>query len=475
MKLAILHLSDIHFGDGENPVSTRADRIRRAVQSAGHKLDACFIALTGDIAFSGAKSQYTQAHKFLVDLITGIRSIPDLNQCQCVMVPGNHDCDFDNESDIRGTLLDTMKDHVADLRAGSDRVLKCVEIQNEFFRFQSRFNAKNYELPLDERLHYKQEFQIDGRSVRFNCYNTAWVSRKEELPGTLLYPVQIAADENESYDADLTVSLMHHPYGWLNPDNSNLLKKWLNQTSDVILTGHEHRQDAYYKKYLPADSGAEVFHTEGAALQQERHDQDPDSPSSGFNILVIDLSNRRQKTIAYHWDRDKYLPRSEPSWLPSVRNRALRLSQFENNSGFTSLLRDVGAGFTHPRKREQLQLPDIFVYPDLSHRSLDEEEAKAKQTLIRSEEVFDRIAKEKCVLIIGAEDSGKTSLAKSLYLDFQARKSGVPVLMFGNELDGPDSDDFENAVNRAFASQYSRELVNDYKQLDLARRCPRNS
>src|SRR5262245_51844881 len=92
-----LHLSDIHFGQG--PISRRWDQqlVLRALQEDLLRLeerqipnpDAVFI--TGDIAFSGSKSEYEGAARWIEELIAEIKVSP----LEVLTVPGNHDVQRD--------------------------------------------------------------------------------------------------------------------------------------------------------------------------------------------------------------------------------------------------------------------------------------------------------------------------------------------------------------------------------------------
>ena len=63
--IALLHLSDIHIRDDDNTVTRRTSALAATVRSETAPLKACFIALTGDIAFSGRDSEYAIAQEFL--------------------------------------------------------------------------------------------------------------------------------------------------------------------------------------------------------------------------------------------------------------------------------------------------------------------------------------------------------------------------------------------------------------------------
>jgi 3',5'-cyclic AMP phosphodiesterase CpdA len=86
-----LHLSDLHFRGNElhtwdENVVLRAFLVdvRERIASDGLRPD--FIAVSGDIAFSGAPEEYTLAERFLDELL----EVTDLSKTQLFIVPGNH-------------------------------------------------------------------------------------------------------------------------------------------------------------------------------------------------------------------------------------------------------------------------------------------------------------------------------------------------------------------------------------------------
>jgi len=320
MRLALLHISDIHFKhDKENLALDKAPKIKAALQSVTPDLDACFIVITGDVAYSGKKAEYKIAQKFFSELRELIQGINPSLKVESVFVPGNHDCDFERESDVRPLAMSNMQSLVEKLDPSGNTAKECLDVQDEFFKFEAGFK-NNPEIPKDKRLYYERSSEIGGKTIKFNCYNTAWVSRIPEPPGQLVYPTHIAvASSKAENNHDIEISIMHHPHNWLEPNNGSTLKKHLHRTSDIILTGHEHETDAYLRMHI---SGEDVFYTEGAALQEHK------GTRSGFNIILIDLEGSRQKVFQFEWKNDQYVPRrQEPEWDLFVKNKFLVVVQ----------------------------------------------------------------------------------------------------------------------------------------------------
>jgi 3',5'-cyclic AMP phosphodiesterase CpdA len=111
VKIALLHLSDIHFRTTNNYAATRAEHIARALGGIEAPFDSCIIAVSGDIAFSGRQEEYNVAYEFFDALR---RSVSDLGRGPVfeVFIPGNHDCSLPDEEirsrlhDVQGVLKD---------------------------------------------------------------------------------------------------------------------------------------------------------------------------------------------------------------------------------------------------------------------------------------------------------------------------------------------------------------------------------
>jgi 3',5'-cyclic AMP phosphodiesterase CpdA len=188
MQIAILHLSDLHIKTSADPVLSRGDAIRGAFHEAAPNAGACLIVVSGDVAFSGLPAQYDLAHAFLDGIRAKLLSLRPVGKVEFVLVPGNHDCDFENESDIRQFLLrDIPALYDSDIHPSSDRVQALVAVQKHFFAFEARL-TQSKELGSAERLNWGRLFKFDNYSVLCNCFNTAWLSQKREIQAKLFFP-----------------------------------------------------------------------------------------------------------------------------------------------------------------------------------------------------------------------------------------------------------------------------------------------
>ncbi|GAH03803.1 unnamed protein product, partial [marine sediment metagenome] len=71
-------------------------------------------------------------------------------------------------------------------------------------------------------------------------------------------------EQDETSEANAVISVFHHPYNWPNADNARLFKKNIENTTDIILTGHEHDQ-SHFK--VIQNTGVIIDYIEGGVLQ----------------------------------------------------------------------------------------------------------------------------------------------------------------------------------------------------------------
>ena len=453
MKLAILHLSDIHFrGEGEsNPVFERTKQIAAAFRGLSEpQIAACVVAITGDIAYSGTVQEYGVALDFFSALREEMAEF-SIDFDKFVFVPGNHDCELSQPNSIRQALIrDTIRGSGNFADINREMASKCMEVQEEYFRFTSLFTGN--QLTETPQLYNEHFLSVTDKTVVFRCFNTAWMSELEEKQAQLFFPVHLVNTGGGSQgDADLVVTLLHHPFQWFESNNARVFKEHVEANADIVLTGHEHCHDRFRKDSL---AGYTNEYLEGSPLQGE---------NSGFSAIVIDFEHSRQQSVSWHWDNNAYHPGSSPSWMPFRHVR--RSSRPTNTEQFARHLHDLGTAFTHPRK-ETVILEDLFIYPDLASLSVDAWKSgnlALTEDLMSSRSLIDDPLPE--ALILGPDRSGKSTLAKALYLGFQNRML-TPLLIKGYKFKGGhDEEDLKRIIASEVSEQYGPDVVEDYQQL----------
>jgi calcineurin-like phosphoesterase family protein len=449
VKLAILHLSDIHLKSGRNAILSKFPSIRGVLEAHRADLDACVAIVSGDIAFSGKDAEYIVADTLVTILKDAFRDVS--LKPYFYIVPGNHDCDFTKADKARELVLQGVLE--GDEKDVDDSVLEsCLRVQEGFFKFLARHSTQRSATASD-KMAYNGEVEVDGRKIRINCFNTAWISKDPEKQGEVFFPVDDLHLMPTGYE--VVISVFHHPYSWLPVDNAHLFRKHAEENSDIILTGHEHEGTAYTKE---AFTGENTTHLEGGVLQDSQYKE-----ISTFNLLLIDTDEKKFRVEQYQWKGDLYTRYFQSDWRPFIRGKLFLRNEFPISSRFVGELNDPGAQFNHPHK-DRLALEDIFVPPDFREFLPGTAKRKSARDFVTGAKVLKEINDLPFHLITGADKSGKTALAKQIYLQAHAR-GVVPIFLSGRDLKKTNVDKVEGYIEDAFSKQYSSDLFERFTQL----------
>jgi len=456
-RVAVAHLSDLHLKDRGNVIFSKLNALGSAIKSQSDDCELLFIAVTGDIAFSGLREEYRIATTFfqtLVELIGEQKAI-------FLFIPGNHDCDFHSESILRPIVLNQIDGQLPTITNDkNDAARTCLLVQSNFFDFVESFTG----LGTPDRLYSTILYTLSNKTrLRFQLLNTAWLSTKHEQQGEIRFPPGIASQMSQSAQTspdDYTITLFHHPYSWFDPSNRRLIQTEVESHSDLVLTGHEHVAEQYRRQTA---NKAELQYVEGGVLQGDAH--------SSFNPLRLDFSANTTTFHPFVFHGGSYsCPNSQaPAIL--TRNHGSKRRTTYSNKHFNTELNDPGRAFKHPRRRE-LTLRDLFIYPDLRQRTLIPRNSGESSTssTIHSERVLEFIQARKRILITGPSESGKTALARVLFFDLQELYQLSPVFVESADLAGYTRESLKIAVERALTKQYSAEAVDPYFKLPRDKR-----
>ncbi len=113
-------------------------------------------------------------------------------------------------------------------------------------------------------------------------------------------------------------------------------------------------------------------------------------------------------------------------------------------------------------KQRAIRLLDIFTYPDLKEAVGTAIERRWK--LFKAERVLDELLTRRRVLIAASPKAGKTSLAKSLFVDLLSNRQ-LPVYIDGEDLPAVITDQTaRQALAKAIKRQYAAATIEAYEQ-----------
>lgn len=392
MKIGILHLSDLHISN-DNYLD-KIDLIVRACSFDVNQESNIYIAISGDITQYGRKEEFEKAKEFIHTLKEKIKPKNSLSSVELVMVPGNHDCCFDNVKTTREVIINSCR---TDIITEADYFSDAMAVQENYWEF---YNEINGSLPND-KLTSKCEFQpyINNKIV-FHCYNSSWMSEKSETYGNIVIPENKFLSSNND---EFVISLFHHPLEWLSPDtkknNKLRFEEHLIKSSNIVIYGHEHDKG---KSKNILQKGNSVVFCGAKAFQKDKIEE------TGFAFYEIDLTDKTTKAKVYKWQNDKYILEFEESY--SIIEKIKR--EFSLSSEFETKINTLNIPLKHSKK-DKLLLSDVFVYPDLE--PIDDEQSVVQYP--NSEKLIDLVKDNENtnVLIEGEDQSGKTTLFFVLY------------------------------------------------------------
>lgn len=458
MELQIIHLSDIHFKTVNNSVLDKEIQLFDAIKNKVSKSGETILLVSGDSVFSGQKPEFEVAKEFYVKLLDNLKSYTQ-KKIKIILVPGNHDnSDLKKKDSVRKTLLDAVQKN--DSTPDIDIINQISISLNNYYEFEEELMI-DLEVLHDSKLIKVFKITTSEVNVVFYCYNTAFQSVLHEVPGKMIFPIDLIEREVFHGKADLKISCFHHPYHWLNPNNNRTFKQHIESTSDIVFTGHEH----YSTKTKYDDlEGNIVYHIEGAVLQESN-----DKHVSGFNIINFNLKDKLFQVNNLNWKGERYLPKNDSEeWKSFERSKLNFISPYNISDEFANYLEDVGANFTHPNVGN-VKLSDVFIYPYFERLPMDSKTIKDINGLIvSSEKVLGNSSENIRLLISGTENIGKTTFLKRCFKHFH-EKGLIPILVNGRKLSSTSQSKILNLLSRLFVEQYRSESKEDFTQLDKSK------
>lgn len=310
-----LHLSDIHFGHGDeywgwDQKHVLTSLIQDVQKRVGSRPNPGTVFITGDIAFSGAtvnESEYLLAKNWIDNLITTL----NLSNKNIFCVPGNHDVQRSIYNSERNTkrLIDSLRD-------GSDKIDSCLANNedrimlerrfNNYLKFISNYGPKN--LLKDLFWSYSLEAN-EGFNLNIIGLNSALTSQDDSDEKKLLLGNQqlLSNLPNLSNNANsITFTLMHHPLSWLSDyeNASQIVRKY----SNIHMSGHIHNLDSEHRQ---RGAGTSYIELVAGAVHQESKEIGGHSYSIGG--LYYDKSSKSilLRTWPRNWSKENAEFRSD--------------------------------------------------------------------------------------------------------------------------------------------------------------------
>jgi Calcineurin-like phosphoesterase len=456
MTVPILHLSDIHIHLPSDHVLSRASAIAQTLNPYLPDATAVVIVLSGDVAQSGQKGEYELASKLVDEVVAAVKAEKAID-VTVIIAPGNHDCDFSGDQEARLAIVSAAKNRSSDMP--DSYIAAATAVQVNFFEFRRRHECGS-NVRVDQPLWATYEVATEGKTIYFDVLNASWMSTMAEQQGGLVFPFE-PYKSFASKDADLRLAVLHHPLNWYSQANYLAFRTFLQRLEDVILTGHEHQSNG---RTSDDTRSGECAFVEGAALQPRG------SSESGLNVVCIDLVRRKFSFEAYELRGAGYQSTSPPEWK-EYRDLPKRLAaELSIADDFRVKLCDPGAALRHPSGKE-LQLADIYVYPDLDVRTSKKvaDRTSSNGQKPSSKSLLAWSSMENHVLVEGDESAGKTKLLHKLFLDYHGEGS-LPLLVDARKIKSTTPRELDSHLAICVSTQYGDSARERYVHTPIARK-----
>lgn len=453
MRFHIIQLSDIHFKTKENSLLEKEGQLFDSLKNVINA--PTIILVSGDSAFSGSNDEFLIAMMFYEDLCAQINEYSK-QDVRILVIPGNHDCqDLLDECEIRESVLATIQDPKKPNK--TKLIEEAAKTLRNYYEFEKSFNS-NFECLYTSDLLKVYKYEVQGKVVIFNCYNTAFQSIIHETPGKMVMPIDLLDEDVTSIAGDLKISCFHHPFHWLSPEENRRFKSHIYSTSDFFFTGHEHIDSAAMISDLEDNV---IYHIEGGVLQDNYNRK-----LSVYHILTFDFEKQsfQIKTLKLHGERYISNEGSE-KWNPMHKTKGVLLNPYLLTESHKLKLNDIGANFSHPNIAN-ITLKDIYIYPNLEQINQLEDTGTNVAVLNRnSQDLLEALEGDIRIMFSGPENVGKTSLLKVYYMKLHEQNL-IPIMLDGHQIKNTSPDDLRKLFKMQFLDQYTSNDESDFDQLD---------
>lgn len=445
MEITLVHLTDIHFSK-KTDLKSKTEPLARAILTELGSSSVLYFVISGDITFSGKPEEYEMAKKYLSLIKTLLKGAQPNLEIHYIVVPGNHDLNFDYNTQVRINSLNNMNyDSI-----GEDKsvINICLEAQKDFWNFY-----ENYRSVPQDKMFYKISNIHAGKTVNFYCLNTAWMSQIDEKVGSIFFPIQKYLPF-EKEEGSINFGVWHHPYNWFNPNtvenNKHEFEMMTQKISSTHFVGHEHLRQ--FQERIDRDENNQINLLSGSILNEDKKPN-----KSEFQIIKFHIGDKDGTLTNLSWKVNQYERVSEKG-IVFYQEFA---KKFQLSKEFLTRLEELKIPIIIENKKD-LKLSDLFIFPDLESTFNDSDKLDNHFQSNKLLNTDDRV-----IIIDGESQIGKSSLVSMLCLKFY-EKNINPIVLTGKDFKEPN---IEKTVKKAFNNQYEKgSNYETFRQLDNKRK-----
>ena len=444
----ILHISDIHVSATPNlgmPQYELKKLFNNLITDIKDYPEIDTLFITGDIANSGTQEEYEIFNNdFLLPLLTEL----GLDSSRVITVPGNHDSDRGSWKESEISMRDNLTSNLNQNRIEKilkEAVAEGIKRLSSYSEFKNVLDANSSKVVLESNCIYSV-YSLDN--VGIGCVNSAWLAYERDREKLIIGEYQLRTIITALKQFDQKILLLHHPLDWLHPDDRKVISELIHSSKiKCIFYGHMHEFNMFKESHFEEDSVLK--------LQAGRFDVSKKDNYGGYSILQLETDNDLDngKIIFRKYD---YKTESFTKWNERVDNGESKYSLTNLAPFDTSAFADASekkmkkiefdllcnTGLTGEQRKK---LSDIFIMPTimpdddkLVGSNLDDIETEVDKSEQKKPEpkkpdskvepltIFTLVNSQNSYVILGSENSGKTTVAKKIlltYLNEQSREN----------------------------------------------------
>lgn len=439
MKIAFLHISDLHVKDKSSVTPLRVQALISTLNGIGH-FDGIVIVISGDIAAKGGQNEYKMASGFLGSLISGIKSSFSLNKkdIKLLIVPGNHDICYPtghrpNSEDVR-KAFDRDKDEY--LKEESGNMVHFLSFADSNRCFFKESCVPNGELYTRKILHFSTGYKIEA-----NLINTAPFSCEHD-DGLHYISDRVINDLSNPSSANISIVVMHHSPDWFNFSQRKNLQKVISQRCSIAFFGHEHMAGS--QQVIPEGIEGTVYQGGGAWWQENTPDK------CEYYVSILDSTSNEYEVLKFFWDGTGFT--SLPTGNYTITRKPLNGASLLCSKEYLASISE------DPKHAVTNDITDYYVF--LKLRINDPRKLIEEKSISSLDSLISYISDKHYVAIIGDTNSGKTTLLRIL---FRALYENHTVLYCGtDDVTGRNS---EKIIKELVETTYGEQSYSAFKAI----------
>ena len=440
MRIVFLQISDLHIKDksGAHP-----SRIQAIVQSIHEfdEFDGIVIVLSGDLAATGSKNEYSIVSSFIGQLMSGIRTAYpniDTKNIKLLVVPGNHDIHYStghrpDSSLVENAFKNRPEEYLISELDNMQNFMAFANASNCFFIQTSIPNGRIYTRKI---LHFSNGYMVEA-----NLLNTAPFSCEND-DGLHYIPDEVITSFNNPSRANISITVMHHSPDWFNFAQRKSLQDVIARRCCISFFGHEHIHAA--QQIFSEGVDRTIYQGCGAWWQKAAPDK------CEFYASILDTDKYMYSVFQMSWNGRQFDSSSAGNY--PLMHKPLNGVSLPCTDEY---LKEIRSDCKHPVSNS---IEDYYVF--LKLRINDPNRILEEKNINTLEELLSFIHARHYVAILGGSNSGKTTLLKIL---FSALFTDYTVLYCGtDDITGRNS---EKIIRELVEETYGEQSYSAFKTI----------